>query len=250
MNKKMKDELNDFIISKIQLQVNDIFNSISGEIGEFEQGTWCTFIRLQGCNLRCSWCDTKDSQRARQEMGNIMKMSISGIMRWPSLQKHIIITGGEPLFQDGTTLLASELIKKGHKVQIETNGSLPIPSIPGIDWVIDDKCPSSGQHERMNHLEEMCKDIDNVRRIGGNIYIKWVVKDMEDIEYAINRIGTMKEIISKYEDGDCGIKYAISPINGHGKLIPTIVEIIEKKNKKLLDDIIFSVQLHKLIEMP
>lgn len=96
--------------------VNNIFESIQGE------GIWtgipATFVRLQGCNLRCLWCDTKETWSDEDNY-----MTSEEILSKIHL-KHVIITGGEPLLHDLTELF-DLLCKKGKKVHVETNGTQP-----------------------------------------------------------------------------------------------------------------------------
>lgn len=96
--------------------VNEIFSSIQGE------GAWtgipATFIRFQGCNLRCSWCDTKETWSGPSQL-----MTPEEILELVHYE-HVIITGGEPLLHDLTDLLPA-LARAGRKIHIETNGTIP-----------------------------------------------------------------------------------------------------------------------------
>lgn len=98
------------------LRVSEIFSSVQGE-GYFS-GTPATFVRLQGCNLRCSWCDTKYALDSKK--GELMK--IEDIMDRIDMD-FVVITGGEPLLQEKVSTLIKRLLKKGIFVQIETNGT-------------------------------------------------------------------------------------------------------------------------------
>ena len=80
----------------LRLKVHSIFESISGEAGGFPQGSWCTFLRLSGCNLRCRWCDTPDAQEVEAQT---LDMSVKEICDSVGIYKNILITGGEPLLQ-------------------------------------------------------------------------------------------------------------------------------------------------------
>ena len=107
----------------MSLVVNEIFNSIQGE--SLYAGLRCTFIRLAGCNLRCAYCDT----RYAYEEGISLTMTdildkISGY-ECPLVE----ITGGEPLIQNETPLLITNLIENGYKVLLETNGTIDITKI-------------------------------------------------------------------------------------------------------------------------
>ena len=96
--------------------VNEIFNSIQGE--GLQMGIPATFIRLQGCNLRCSWCDTKNTWT---DAGTLM--TVNEILAH-ALLDHVVITGGEPLLHDGTALF-SRLRDEGKMIHIESNGTQP-----------------------------------------------------------------------------------------------------------------------------
>ena len=106
------------------MRVNETFISLQGE-GHFT-GTPAFFLRLSGCNLRCPFCDTKHQ--------SFSEMSEEEIVAEASrhLPRHIVITGGEPALQL-TQSLVDKLHQAGFFIQIETNGTLPLPK--GIDWV-------------------------------------------------------------------------------------------------------------------
>ena len=245
-----------------RLNINDIFESISGEAGGFPQGSWCLFIRLQGCNLRCKWCDTEQSQRVRKigggNEGTIM--SVPEIVEKCQGYDRILITGGEPLCQARSlAVLVKALLKQGKQIQIETNGSIEIPifEIPPeyftvflspilpIFWVMDYKCPSSGMSGRMPSMESLSRQIENAHRQGDLVYLKWVVADKEDMEFALDGI---KQLTYLYHNP---VQHLISPIHGEGAKIGEVIERIKQENDpKLFNRIIFSVQLHKLFNLP
>ncbi|MDR3288190.1 MAG: 7-carboxy-7-deazaguanine synthase QueE [Peptococcaceae bacterium] len=107
--------------------VNEIFHSLQGE------GLWlgipATFIRLQGCNLRCSWCDTKDTWT-----GEGQPLSVEAILSQARFE-HMIVTGGEPLRLDLTSLLCG-LESAGKKIHIESNGTQAWrDSYPAETWL-------------------------------------------------------------------------------------------------------------------
>ncbi len=117
----------------VKYPVLEIFDSIQGE------GSWlgipCTFIRFSGCNLRCEWCDTKDSWERSEDI------PIGRILNQIHYQ-HIILTGGEPTLYDLTPLV--KIIKqKNHnaKIAIETNGTREVPDI--LDWIVVSPKPQS-----------------------------------------------------------------------------------------------------------
>lgn len=167
--------------------------------------------------------------------------------------KHILITGGEPLFQEmALTPLIARLLHEGKKVQIETNGSYPIPapawtSIPGYDqlpvyWVVDHKCPSSGMSSAMPPISDLVSQIHRARKHGDEVWIKWVIADERDLEFALERIGKMARLIR--------VPHLISPIDGKGEMVRNLIKSIREYDGSLVGKITFSVQLHKIINMP
>jgi 7-carboxy-7-deazaguanine synthase len=153
------------------LRVTEIFHSIQGESSWL--GLPCAFIRLTGCNLRCSWCDTPRAWAGGSDW------SVDGIARRVrSFGCHIAeITGGEPLLQEDTPVLARRLMDDGHRVLVETNGSLDIDRLPsGTVRIMDVKCPSSGESSKM--------DWDNLGRLGPDDEVKFVLADAADYLWA------------------------------------------------------------------
>ncbi|MFA7671799.1 MAG: 7-carboxy-7-deazaguanine synthase QueE [Sphaerochaetaceae bacterium] len=226
------------------LKINSIFESISGEAGGFPQGTWTTFIRLQGCNLRCHWCDTPQAQNAKEpcpEM-NIPNILMKMVQIGGGRNKHVLITGGEPLLQSETVYLIETLLAFKFIVQVETNGSIPLPEIPMVNWVVDRKGMSSGVAEKMIALSSFAKQIQRVKAIGSRVYIKWVVSDDEDVDFMIQEA---KELIYL----GTTTPFIISPVDADGSKISSIVKKIKEKNRSLLENITFSVQLHKICKM-
>ena len=123
------------------LRICEIFKSIQGE--STHAGKICSFVRLTGCNLRCSYCDTPYALTGGEEL------SVEQVVR--EVQAHrtklVEITGGEPLIQAETPLLCRRFIELGFTVLVETNGSLDISCVPPpAIRIVDVKCPSSG-HE-------------------------------------------------------------------------------------------------------
>jgi 7-carboxy-7-deazaguanine synthase len=161
------------------LTVNEIFYSIQGE--STYAGKPCVFIRLTGCNLRCSYCDTQYAYHDGENLDIqeiIHKVALYGC---PLVE----VTGGEPLLQEETPHLINRLLGKGYKVLIETNGSQDISRVDGRSVrIVDIKCPSSGEKDR--------NDLANLNRMGDEDELKFVIGDLEDYEYAkdiLNLIG-------------------------------------------------------------
>lgn len=240
------------------LHVFDIFESISGEAGGFLQGSWTTFIRFQGCNLSCSWCDAPDAAKPSFTSAP-MHLTVAEILDRVNKfnNPQVLITGGEPLCQPPHAfhLLMEVLNRHGYEIQIETNGTMPLPFIPYAHWVIDYKCPSSGidPYSRtplpllaswINGYSgsQLTQYVENQHIIA----LKFVVANKEDVEFAVG-------IIRKFHDYDIRTPFLLSPVNGATDVdLWDMVQHIKSfgwDGRYLLQDIVFSYQLHKLIGM-
>ena len=163
------------------MKINEVFYSLQGE------GNWTglpnIFIRVTGCNLRCSYCDTRYAYEHGKKMS--IEDIVDEIQKFPC--KHICITGGEPLLQKKILDLINILLKRGYRICLETNGSISIEKLVGKKSLmisLDIKCPSSGMHEKMN--------FNNLSYLTTDDQLKFVIKNSEDYEYA-------KAIIKKYK---------------------------------------------------
>lgn len=222
------------------LYVNEIFESVSGEMGVFPQGTWVTILRLQGCNLRCSWCDAEKSQ----DTANGAKVTLSVVMDTILQFKnnYLLITGGEPLEQPRVLALIEYLRDFSMLIQVETNGTYFIPAIKHTHWVIDQKCPSSGMSGAMLPVPAMAANLKGVAVQLSRVCLKFVVADEMDVEHALD---TIEEYIAYDFPGP----FAISPVDAIGCGIEAIVRQIKQRDPELLNRIVFSVQIHKLCNM-
>lgn len=200
----------------VDLLVNEIFDSIEGE-GK-RAGQLATFIRLTGCNLRCSYCDTEYAFTEGKAM------SIDKIMS--NIKYHnVTITGGEPLYQDISILLDR---LKFHSVNIETNGSLDITKYfkyPHVWFTADYKTKSSCMNSAMH--------LDNLRNLRPQDVLKFVVKTHEDCAQAFK--------ICKEYNPIC--KVYISPV--FGEIEPKQIVGFMKDNH--IEDWNLQIQLHKII---
>jgi 7-carboxy-7-deazaguanine synthase len=207
----------------VPLQVNEIFFSIQGESSY--AGRACAFIRLAGCNLRCSYCDTHYAyeEGCAQEIPDIERQIRSFGCRL------VEITGGEPLLQAGTPELILTLLDRRYTVLLETNGSLDIGVVDErCVRIVDVKCPSSGESQK-NRLE-------NLAIVTPNDEVKFVIGDRADYEYA-------KGVISTHlSRRDSQKPPLISPV--FGRIDP------ESLARWILDDhldVRLQIQLHKVI---
>ncbi len=206
------------------MKVCEIFTSIQGESSY--AGKPCTFVRMTGCNLRCTYCDTQYAYDQGEELSEdiiVKKVKNAGIQL-------VEITGGEPLLQQGTGALIRRLLDEGLDVLVETNGSHSIRDIDKRAVVIlDIKTPGSGMADKM--------DFSNIDQIKLNDEIKFVITNRRDYEWT-------KDIMSKYDLADRG-HVLLSP--AYGMLDPQ--ELI----RWMLEDGItarLNLQLHKYIFGP
>src|SRR3977135_1275462 len=125
------------------LTINEIFYSIKGE--STRAGQPCVFVRLTGCALRCSWCDTPYAFHEGR------KMSVDDVLA--VVEGHgcplVEITGGEPLLQEDVYPLMDRLLAGGRTVMLETGGHRPIARVPeAVVKIVDVKCPGRGEAHR------------------------------------------------------------------------------------------------------
>ena len=153
------------------LKVNEIYASIQGESSY--SGLPCVFIRLTGCNLRCSWCDTA---YAFYEGSDITLEDI--ILQVKSFSLPLVeITGGEPLMQENVYPLMNALLDKGYRVMLETGGAISINKVPDeVIKILDIKCPGSGE-EKKNHRE-------NLKLLKPHDEVKFVLIDRADYDWS------------------------------------------------------------------
>ena len=127
------------------LTIYETFSSIQGE--STHAGRLCFFIRLAGCNLRCSYCDTRKAQTVSS--GRIRSLDELVDEAERSGLRLIEITGGEPMLQPATPELCRRLLERGFEVLMETNGSVDLSAVPrGVRRIIDWKTPFSGESEK------------------------------------------------------------------------------------------------------
>lgn len=153
------------------LRITEIFHSVQGE------STWaglpCTFIRLTGCPLRCTWCDTEYAFHGGE------KMTLDEIVaRVAEIGTSLVeITGGEPLIHRNAFVLAERLLDAGCTVLVETSGAIDVSPLDArVHRIMDLKCPGSGESARnlwsnLDHLTERDE-------------IKFVIAGREDYEWA------------------------------------------------------------------
>jgi len=208
--------------------ITEIFNSIEGE-GR-RAGQTATFIRLTGCNLRCTYCDTVYSYEngAITSLGEIIETyKKAGIPR-------VTLTGGEPLAHQGVETLIQTLLEQGAEINIETNGSIDISYFEHITteklfFTVDYKLPSSGTTDKMY--------LPNYAKLRRGDVIKFVVGSDEDLTHMIDFVKNLTSSPQIYIGTVFG-KYDTK------KIVSAMLEYNELKNTTM------QIQLHKIIWHP
>jgi 7-carboxy-7-deazaguanine synthase len=203
------------------LTVNEIFKSIQGE-SSFT-GLPCLFIRLTGCNLRCTWCDTEyafyegKSKSVQEIMDAIEPLGV------PLVE----ITGGEPLLQDEVYDLMNALLEKNYQVLVETGGGVSVAKVPErVIKILDVKCPGSG---------EDAKNLwDNLDHLNPHDEVKFVLSDRADYDWS-------KEVLDRtHIDKKVGVLF--SPVYDKLDLKELVAWVLEDNLPVRVQ-----TQLHKII---
>jgi 7-carboxy-7-deazaguanine synthase len=156
------------------MQITEIYKSLQGE--STYAGLACVFVRLTGCNLRCTWCDSEYTFQGGRKMtldevrDEIRRLSPTGGL--------VEITGGEPLLQEREVVpLMQQLLDEGFTVLLETSGERPLERVPpGVIKIVDVKCPDSDE-EGTFHLE-------NLEALRLRDEVKFVLSSRADYEFA------------------------------------------------------------------
>jgi 7-carboxy-7-deazaguanine synthase len=159
------------------LTICEIFKSIQGE--STFAGRVCSFVRLSGCNLSCSWCDTPYSK----EPGTDRSIDDIAVEVGTHETTLVEITGGEPLLQPETPALCKRLLDERYTVLVETNGTLDLSPLPrSCIRIVDIKCPSSGHAGSFREK--------NYPLLHPSDECKFVIADRADFDWALNLFRT------------------------------------------------------------
>ncbi|MCM0605987.1 MAG: radical SAM protein [Xanthomonadaceae bacterium] len=212
------------------LQITEIFHSLQGETSL--TGERFSFIRLTGCNLRCTYCDSAYAFHGGK------RMSIPEILDTvkPHETKHVLLTGGEPLLQRNTKELARALVSQGYAVSIETHGEVSIEAIaPFARVIMDIKTPSSAMSRG--------EFVNNFKFLKPSDEIKFVIASQNDYFWA-------RDVISS-TDYPNSLLTLFSPVQP-AKMAPGKFPGVELKwlAEKIIEDklsVRLQTQLHKAI---
>ena len=212
-------------------EVVENFVSINGE--STHAGELAVFVRFKGCNLHCSYCDTKWANESDVEFKSMSAEEICELVKNTGV-KNVTLTGGEPLLQNEIEVLIDRLIIQGNRVEIETNGSVSFEKFAFMEnravFTMDYKLPSS------NMEKYMC--MENFSFLNEHDTVKFVSGSLKDLEKAV-------EIIEKYSLLEKCHVY-ISPV--FDKIEPS--EIVDFMIKENLNGVRLQLQMHKFIWEP
>jgi 7-carboxy-7-deazaguanine synthase len=154
--------------------ITEIYKSLQGE--STHAGLPCVFVRLTGCNLRCSWCDSEYTFQGGRKMTS--EEVFAEVKCLSPVGGLVEITGGEPMLQERDLLpLMRELLEDGYRVLLETSGERPLARVPTrVIKIVDVKCPNSGEADTF--LPE------NLETLSAHDEVKFVLSSRTDYEFA------------------------------------------------------------------
>jgi 7-carboxy-7-deazaguanine synthase len=158
------------------MQISEIYKSLQGE--STYAGLACVFVRLTGCNLRCTWCDSEFSFVGGRKMSIEEVAAAVDKLQSPTGNSLVEITGGEPMLQEREAItLMERLLTAGYKVLLETSGERPLARVPkDVVKIVDVKCPHSGEPNTF--------DTSNLTALAPHDELKFVLTDRADYEFA------------------------------------------------------------------
>jgi 7-carboxy-7-deazaguanine synthase len=159
-----------------RLRITEIFHSIQGE--GLNAGERTVFVRLTGCPLRCTYCDTEYAFKGGEWMH--LPEILERVAAFDT--NHVCVTGGEPLAQRECLSLLSDLCDAGYQVSLETAGALDVSVVdPRVVKVVDLKTPDSGEMDR-----NLYENLDNLNE---SDQVKFVICGEEDYRWAVGQVG-------------------------------------------------------------
>ncbi|WP_062270362.1 7-carboxy-7-deazaguanine synthase QueE [Endozoicomonas arenosclerae] len=204
------------------LRITEIFHSLQGE--SRTTGLPTVFVRLTGCPLRCTWCDTEYSFHGGTRMS--LDEIIDQVEGYGA--KHVCVTGGEPLGQPNCFPLLERLSEKRFEVSLETSGAMDVSQVDArVVKVLDLKPPASGESHRNLY--------ENIQHLTTNDQVKFVIADRGDYEWSVSKL-LQYNLVNRVSD------VLFSPVND--QLAPDQLAdwILADKLQ-----VRFQVQLHRVI---
>jgi 7-carboxy-7-deazaguanine synthase len=207
------------------VMVNEVYLSLQGESSH--QGLLCAFVRLTGCHLRCSYCDSEFAFRGGSRRKNADVVGEVLALKTPMVE----VTGGEPLLQPGVYPLMESFLDAGLTVLLETSGAIDVREVPDrVHAIVDMKTPSSREVER--------NDYKNFDSMDSRDELKFVIGSREDYEWS-------RALISQHHLGKRPFGLLFSTV--FGALSP------QQLAQWIIDDrlpVRFQLQQHKYVWEP
>ena len=215
------------------MKVSEIFKSIEGE--GLRTGLPAVFIRLHGCNLRCSYCDSMYAVEGCDYKQMSVAQILDAVKEYGDIT-HVTLTGGEPLIHPDVEDLLCQLSGYGYRVNIETNGTVPCKwHFPGLFYTMDWKCKSSGMTVKMK--------MENLETLGATDVLKFVVGTVEDLEET-------ESVVKKLAEKKSDMPHVfVSPVFGNLSN-EEIVNWLLNSATMIKNNARFQIQLHKIIWDP
>ena len=156
------------------MQISEIYKSLQGE--STYAGLACVFVRLTGCNLRCSWCDSEFSFYGGKKM--TVQEVLEEVARLSPSGGFVEITGGEPMLQEREVIpLMEQLLDADYTLLLETSGERVLSRVPkAVVKIVDVKCPHSGEADTFA--------MENLQALRAHDELKFVLTDRADYEFA------------------------------------------------------------------
>ena len=204
------------------IRISEIFYSLQGETRT--TGLPTLFVRLTGCPLRCSWCDTEYAFKG----GKLLSIETILTKIADYSPQYVTVTGGEPLAQKECFDLLSQLVKQGYDVSLETSGAMSLAEVdPGVTKVMDLKPPASGETSRNRY--------DNIQFLSKKDQLKFVIQDRGDYDWSVSKM-------IEYNLAERVSDVLFSPVSG--VMAPEVLAgwILEDRLK-----VRFQIQLHRIL---
>ncbi len=203
----------------VNLNINEIFYSLQGEAREV--GLPTVFVRLTGCPLRCTYCDTEYAFKGKNMLS--IDEILTEVKQYNT--RYVCVTGGEPLAQIDCHVLLDALIKDDYQVSLETSGSIDVSAVNSVvSIVMDIKTPSSNESKHNKY--------DNIAKLKTKDQLKFVIGSQEDFDWSV-------EIMSQYPT-QAGVLFSpVFEAVTHTQLAGWILD------KQL--NVRMQVQMHKLL---
>ena len=207
------------------MRITEIFHSIQGE--STYTGLPCVFVRLTGCNLRCTWCDTEYSFYGGEDV--TLEQVLDRVRSFGT--RLVEVTGGEPLLQKEVYPLMERLLGEGYRVLLESSGERSIAQVPReVVKIVDVKCPDSGEGGTF--------DPSNLDLLAPHDQVKFVITSRRDYEFS-------RDFTRQHNLAARVAAVIFSPVHGGVDLAGMAAWILEDRL-----DVRFGYQLHKLIWGP